>query len=162
MEALVELFKKNTWATLQLLDACASLSDEQLALMAPGTYGSIKDTLTHICAAEQRYVWRLSGGPAPADLRDFPGIPDLRQRAQRSGERLQELALRARPGETFEREYDGKRYSVEKVVVLVQVIDHGHEHRAHVKTVLSVHGIEPPEIDGWTYGEATGRMKAVG
>jgi len=31
----------HAWATIHLLDVCASLSDDQLATTVPGTYGSI-------------------------------------------------------------------------------------------------------------------------
>ena len=39
---------------------------------------------------------------------------------------------------------------------LAQVIHHGTDHRSQVCTILSTLGIEPPEIDVWAYGEATG------
>ena len=43
---------------------------------------------------------------------------------------------------------------------LAQVIHHGTDHRSQVCTILSTLGIEPPEIDVWAYGEATGRSRA--
>ncbi len=42
---------------------------------------------------------------------------------------------------------------------LAQVIHHGTDHRSQVCTILSTLGIEPPEIDVWAYGEATGRTR---
>ena len=35
----------------------------------------------------------------------------------------------------------------------LQAINHATEHRAHVATILSQHGVAPPELDGWTYDE---------
>ena len=40
---LAEFYKHNLWANLRLLDKCATLTDEQLDLAAPGTYGSVQD-----------------------------------------------------------------------------------------------------------------------
>ena len=55
-ELLIEAFRYNRWANLHLLDVCAKLSEEQLQLTAPGTYGTIAATLLHLFAAEQRYL----------------------------------------------------------------------------------------------------------
>ena len=43
-------------------------------------------------------------------------------------------------------------------VVLAQAIHHGTDHRSQICTALSALGIEPPEIDVWAYGLATGRV----
>ena len=44
---LADAFGHHTWATLVLLDACADLTDEQLATTVPGTFGSLIGTLRH-------------------------------------------------------------------------------------------------------------------
>ena len=44
---------------------------------------------------------------------------------------------------------------------LAQVLHHGTDHRSQVCTALTSFGIEPPEIDLWAYGEATGRTRGV-
>ncbi len=38
-------------------------------------------------------------------------------------------------------------------IILVQAIDHGREHRTHIATILTQLGIEPPDMDGWSYIE---------
>jgi hypothetical protein len=47
-EALVELFRHKTWATLLLIEACQGLDEEMLDATTPGTYGTIRDTLHHL------------------------------------------------------------------------------------------------------------------
>ena len=42
-EALLELYRHKRWATLRLVEACQSLSDEELNLTTPGTYGTMRD-----------------------------------------------------------------------------------------------------------------------
>jgi uncharacterized damage-inducible protein DinB len=36
---------------------------------------------------------------------------------------------------------------------MVQIINHATEHREQIKSMLTDLGIEPPEIDGWDFGE---------
>ena len=44
---------------------------------------------------------------------------------------------------------------------LLQAVNHGTEHRSQVATILTHLGIEPPEMDGWTYFFSSGHMAAV-
>ena len=154
--ALVELYKHNLWANLRLLDLCAGLNDEQLDAAAPGTYGRVRDTLVHIFAAEERYVKLFTGSQPEHPLREsegFPGIEELRERARRSGEALIEVAGRFRSSRILRGKWrSGEPYTLRAVVPMVQAINHATEHRAHIVTVLSQHGVQPPDLDGWAYG----------
>lgn len=152
------IFEQNTWANDKLIDACSGLTEEQLDLEAPGTYGSVRSTLIHLVGAQARYVARLSGEP-PVDPDPAAGLPDLRAIAASTGARLTELATSMNADELLERNFQGEKYEVEASVILVQVINHATEHRSHVRTVLSKHGIDTPELDGWTWGEAAGKLK---
>ena len=49
----------------------------------------------------------------------------------------------------------GEPYAIEATTVLTQAINHATEHRAHVMTALTQAGVQPPDLDGWAYGEAT-------
>ena len=81
----LEAFRYNKWANLKLLDVCAHLTDQQLQLTSPGTYGSFAATLLHLVAAEQRYIKRLGGSkPELSEKSEFPGVTALREHAQRS------------------------------------------------------------------------------
>jgi uncharacterized damage-inducible protein DinB len=85
---LVEAFRYHRWANLELLDVCAKLSDQQVELTTPGTYGTIAATLEHMLNTERRYLWRLAGSPGRFSMRHrFPGIAVLRERAAQSGDR---------------------------------------------------------------------------
>ena len=88
---LPDFFTYNLWANLRLLDACAHLSDAQLDATTRGTFGSVRETLMHLFAAEEGYVRALTGKiPTPrlANLTHFPDFDELRRRAKRSGEEL--------------------------------------------------------------------------
>jgi uncharacterized damage-inducible protein DinB len=46
-------------------------------------------------------------------------------------------------------------------LLLLQAVNHGTEHRSQVATILTQLGIEPPDMDGWTFFEASGRLIPV-
>lgn len=153
---LVDFYKHNLWANLGLLDACATLTDEQLQASAPGTYGRISDTLTHLCRAEESYLFRLTGRQTEDALRlsEFPGIPTLREHARRSGEGLIAFAETVDSTQIVRGVYHDEPYELPVMIPLVQAISHATEHRIHVATVLSLIGIEPPDLSVWAYDEA--------
>ena len=49
---------------------------------------------------------------------------------------------------------DGGTYEAPAIVVLIQAINHGDDHRSQICTLLSLQGIEPPYIDAWSYNDA--------
>ena len=152
----VALFHHNTWANLQLIDACAALPAEQLDLTAPGTFGTIRHTLTHLVANEERYLSLLSGRSTaqPIQRGQSLTLSELRTRAEAAGAGLAHEAARAGMADTVTEEYQGQMTTVPAYIVLTQAIQHGAEHRGHIATILSQHGITPPAIDGWAYGDA--------
>lgn len=158
---LAEFFRHHLWANLRLLDVCAGLPDEQLDLTEPGTYGRVRDTLTHLAAAENRYIGWLSGEPPDERVSEkagFPGMPALRESMQRTGERLIDFAAKLRPDDMLAAEWRGERFETPTVVPLMQALDHGSEHRAHIVSVLTQHGVDVPSRDAWSYWQAASRV----
>jgi len=43
--------------------------------------------------------------------------------------------------------------NVPKTILLTQVINHATEHREQIKAILTELGIEPPDLQGWSYFE---------
>jgi uncharacterized damage-inducible protein DinB len=161
-ELLIEAFRYNKWANLHLLDVCAQLSDEQLQLTAPGTYGTVAATLMHLLAAEQRYLRRLAGTePEISERAPEPRIAVLKEHAARSGDSLIDAARRITPDDTIDEERDGKLMRLHLGVVLVQAMHHGNDHRTHVCTVLGSHDIPYGEMDVWAYGASIGGIVRI-
>lgn len=160
-DLLTNIYAHNRWANLALLDACKDLTEQQLEAGAEGTYGTLRDTLHHLVSAESRYVWRMQGSVPPAPPGEnggFPGFDELRKQAEVSGDALIGLAISV-PGETsYTTTFDGTEYNFVANLVKVQAINHATEHRAQVATILTQLGIEPPEMDGWTFGFSSGLM----
>ena len=163
-ELWIEAFRYNRWANLHLLDVCAKLSDDQLQLTAPGTYGTIAATFLHLLAAEQRYLRRLAGTkpeiserePAPA-----PTMTVLREHAARSGDQLIEAARRITPEDTIDEERDGRLTRLHLGVVIIQALHHGNDHRTHVCTILGQHDIAYGDMDVWAYGTSIGAIAQI-
>lgn len=157
---LVELLRHNLWANLRLLDACATLTDEQLSATSPGTYGSVPATFIHILHNEYNYASALRQSPPSFRFsRDdaFPGFDALREHARASGNELIELAAALAPDAVLRGEWQGQPFEMPAMTPLLQAVNHGTEHRAHIATILTCAGVEPPVMDVWTYQE-TGAM----
>lgn len=153
---LPDFFKYNLWANLRLLDACEHLSDAQLDATTNGTFGSVRETLMHLFGAEEGYARALTGtSPTPLlkELTTFPGLDLLRKRAERSAEALMKVAEQADLSEILH--LDGGTYDAPAIIVVIQAIDHAIDHRSQISTLLSQQGIEPPDLDGWSYNDAT-------
>src|SRR5215218_454717 len=88
---LAELFRHSLWANLTLIDLCLTLPDEILETNVPGTFGGIRETLTHLVGAEERYLLALAGGLARPQIaldETAPDLATLREHARQSGERF--------------------------------------------------------------------------
>ena len=162
-DGLIDAFRHSAWATRGLLDFCRRLDDDQLNQKAIGAYGSILGTLRHLIGGELFYSLLFTGSladwgrgwvdDAPTDLDQLVGwAADM--------ESVWEGVL----GEPFDAEVilhedfgDGSSRDVRAGIVLAQVLHHGNAHREQVATILTTLGFEPPDLDVWEYGRATGR-----
>lgn len=152
-ESVLHSVRHEVWADLELLRFCARLSPEQLAWTAPGTYGTIHDTLQHIVRAQMGYLSRLTGagGPPglPHDTERLVPISELADAERGAGERIEALLSQPFDPRRVVPTSDG---TATAGVVLAQFIHHGSDHRAHVGTVLGANGVQPPNLDVWSYG----------
>jgi uncharacterized damage-inducible protein DinB len=162
MESVLRrLFEHNNWANKKMIELCAGLPDVQLdADPRSSTKGSIRETLLHLVRAQQGYLSLLT---FPVEKRTSSSLAfgDLAEAAQVSGAGLLAL-LEREPGEFLsQRLHTSDGYLVEPWVVLIQAINHAAEHREQISSMLSDLGIEPPHLDGWSYGESEGALTPV-
>lgn len=152
---LPDFFKYNLWANRRLLDACAQLTDAQLDATSTGAFGSVREILMHIFTAEEGYAHHFTGtAPTPRlkELTTFVGFDELQRRAEQSGKALIAVAEQRDLSEILH--LDGGTYDAPAIVVMIQVINHGVDHRSQISTLLTQQGIEPPDLDGWSYNDA--------
>jgi uncharacterized damage-inducible protein DinB len=150
---LVELIRYNNWANAQVLAACQNLTTDQLKAAAPGTYGTIRDTLKHIIRAEADYVGRMTGDrPQPAfKWEDQPALYQVSTFASQVASALLDAAQHIAPTHLVHEEEDGKFIDYQARHLFIQAINHGIEHRTNITTILSGLGLPTPEVDGWGY-----------
>ena len=164
MDLIVEFFRHNTMMNQRLLETCRALTNAQLAASATGTYGDIGATLIHIANAQVGYARGLLDGDRidPLSEHPFPGMDAVIERMTLGNAQLEEAAS-AHP----EREVDVTGddppgvWRMPVSLFLIQAINHGTEHRSQIATILTQIGVEPPEMDGWTYFETSGQLKPV-
>ena len=138
-EPIINIFNHHLWANLRLLDSCNQLTIEQMQAKVIGTFGSIQETLEHIVRAERSYFSRISTGQPyrhPPDAAPMT-IADMLESARQTG-----LGLI---------DWDGTFRDVPKTVLLTQAINHATEHRAQIMVIMTQLGVEPPDLDSWTY-----------
>ena len=152
-DTLTTLYTHNQWANLRLLERCAELTDAQLDATISGTFGSIRDTLQHIVSAEQSYFSRISTGQRlhrPQNAARLT-IEEMVESVRTTGAGLIAWAHKVQAGDTVEIDWDGTLRDVPKAIILTQVINHATEHRAQIMAILTQLGVQPPELDSWTY-----------
>ncbi|MFN2543456.1 MAG: DinB family protein [Actinomycetota bacterium] len=164
-DGLLDPFRHNSWATKELLRFCRDLSPDQLRATATGTYGTILDTLRHMIGAESRYRYRLSGiEPWPTRPEDTDDFDELERMSEELAGFWEELASSPfDPDRTIHvvNKNAGEEFDVKAGMLVAQVLNHGNEHRAQIFTILTTIGVEPPDLDAWSYGEATGRFVMI-
>ena len=159
---LDDAFAHHIWATQRLIDACAELTPDQLRAPTPGTYGPIVATLAHLVSSDGWYLSFFREQPAPIDEESNVTLADLRAAIAANGAAWQDLvAGDLDPEADLVERGDGWEFHQPAGLRLAQAIHHGTDHRSQVCTALTSLGIEPPGIDLWAYGEATGRTRDV-
>ncbi len=141
----------NYWARDRLLDAVSALTPEQFTRDLGNSFGSVRDTIAHICDAESIWISRWKG-EQPAGFRNPARLPgpaaaraewaDLERRAR---EVLSQLG-----SEDVERTLDYKdmRGNPRSDVfwqTVQHMVNHDTYHRGQVTTMLRQLGAVPPK-----------------
>lgn len=154
------LLEHNDWANLELVRVCSALDSDLLGQRPHGGSGwSVRETLIHLADAQLGYAALLH---RDRDSREVPRstFEELPVSLMASGRRLRDWVTDPeRDASTRVRSSDG--YEFEPWVVVVQAINHAHDHRRQVCGALRELGVEPPRIDGWGFGEAMGCVTRV-
>ncbi len=162
---MLRQLRHDVWATQRLMERCRALSEEQLALTAPGTYGTIRRTLVHIVAADERYLEgyfrRLGQGVGPKLDEDHDVLLDeIAVHLREVGASVEKIFADG----DFDPDVDTTNRKGDRIAVWVlvtQFAHHGSDHRAHIGTILGAHGLDTPELDVWAYADSVGAIKRV-
>jgi uncharacterized damage-inducible protein DinB len=149
------------WATERLIDACEALTPDQLRSPAPGIYGPIIATLGHLVGSDGWYLNFFRDWTNLIDEDADVTLAELRSAITANGAAWMEVLAGELDADADMVEHgDGWDFHASLGVRINQVIHHGTDHRSQICTALTALGVEPPEIDFWAYGEATGRTRS--
>jgi uncharacterized damage-inducible protein DinB len=158
---LLEAFRHHAWANQQLLAACRGLPQEQLTSpgTAAGTDRGILAIFNHIIQTDRGYASRRGDRPDWAENEeDTTDLDELERRAGENAE-VWERFLSRPPEATRLIILDQGAYEAEQSVLVVQALHHGNAHREQICAILTGLGIDPPDIQAWSYAEATGHAR---
>ncbi len=151
------MLRYNKWAMLTLIDACVTLTDEQLAASAPGR-ASVRELLMHVAGGQRTFVSRTRGNHEGDFGRGsaWPGFDRLRAVAVGSSDELIAIAELLDAEGQVDLPYRGKAYRYPTSFFLLHAIEHAIEHRTEIKVALDAIGVATPDLDGWSYAAAAG------
>jgi uncharacterized damage-inducible protein DinB len=148
-EEMRTLYDFNAWANHRALDAAAKLSNEQFTKPLGSSFGSVRDTLSHICGAEWIWLERFQGR-SPASLPDVSECADADSLRTKWAE--QEARLLTFVGKLTQEdlkrvmEYKTLKFGVYRNPLwqsMQHVVNHGTYHRGQVTTLLRQLGAQP-------------------
>jgi uncharacterized damage-inducible protein DinB len=145
-EPLDILLPFDQWATAQVLDACAKLTDEQWHQKYEIGPGSLHAAVTHILGAIQTWTAVLADrqpGPRVEEDGQRRSPAELQELLNGASRELAEQARRRPLGEMVTRQRQGKTIQLTRGSVLMQVLTHGVHHRAQCLNMLRRLGVTP-------------------
>ena len=157
-------FAHHAWATDRLLDACSSLSPEQLATGVPDGFGSILRTLQHIIGSDACDLAIVTGASLEtADTKQM-GLRELRAEAKATARGWVAFLASPPAPDAIIREVDpsdGYQRDAPLGIRLAGALEHGNEHRSQVSAGLKALGMESPRIGVFDFGLQRGVVTEV-
>ena len=154
------LYEYNTWSNRKTLDACITLSDQQLLRDLGSSFRSVRDTLAHIMGAEWLWHERWQGR-MPAKLleaAEFPDIASIRRRWSEVEKDLNKFANSVKQadldGMREVRTTDGRIFKNPLWQMMQHLVNHGTYHRGQVTTMLRQLDATPAALDLIQIGRA--------
>ncbi len=152
VRTLRDLYAYNAWANAQVFGVCRDIDQAQMEAEAPGTFGTIAETLKHLVGVEDVYLLMLrTGSLDTAFSREEYFDHDLAWFAERSsqlGEKYAALLESAEPAfydEPFKVPWFD--FALTRHDGLLQVLSHSAQHRAQVLSVLGEREVKVPDVD---------------
>lgn len=147
------LYDFNAWANNRTLDACATLTTEQLTRDLGSSFKSVRDTLAHVYGAEwiwmERWHGRIPTGLPSAS--DFPDLQTLRRRYAEMDQNLVDYVA-SLTADDLQRALtvktsSGTTFAQPLWQMLQHLANHGSYHRGQVATMLRQLGAKPVGTD---------------
>jgi uncharacterized damage-inducible protein DinB len=162
--------RHGVWANEKLLARCRLLSDAQLDLTVPGTYGTIRKTIAHIVSSEEGYLVRLLGSllhEPPFTVPQRAMLDEIAAHIAHVKDAVERLFEPASPdpdrviADTPLRRAGAPRFEMAAWAPAAQLVYHGIDHRSQIDTILSTNGLETLDLQVWPYAMELGASKEV-
>lgn len=143
------LYDYNFWANHRSLAAAEKLTKEDFAKPLGSSFGSVRDTLAHICGAEWIWFERFQGRSPSGlpDVKQFEDLASLRGTWMQQESRLLAFVRGLTQADLDrEMEYKTLKFGVYRNPLwqsMQHVVNHGTYHRGQVTTMLRQLGAEP-------------------
>jgi uncharacterized damage-inducible protein DinB len=157
------LYDYNRWANGRVIDAVSKLSDEQFVQDLQSSHRSVRDTLTHILAAEWIWLERWKGVSPKALLNpaDFQSLESLKDRWAEVDRDYQEfikgVTADSLAGVIAYKNTKGEEWSYPLWQMFQHVMNHSTYHRGQVVTMLRQLGAEVNAVDLLIYMDLRNR-----
>jgi uncharacterized damage-inducible protein DinB len=152
-ETIELLFEYNSWANHRTVESCAAASNEQFLQQAGGSFGSLRNTLSHIMDVEWLYHERWQGR-SPAGFpraEDYPNLTSVRTRWQTVETDLNRYVKKLSAQDINRviefRNTKGILYKHPLWETMQHLVNHSTYHRGQITTLLRIVGSQPQATD---------------
>jgi uncharacterized damage-inducible protein DinB len=155
------LYRYNAWATARIFQAATPLSAAELAAPSGASFGSVRETLVHIMAAQWIWLarWKGTSPTTFLDAREFPDLASLRARwdgLEAETQRFVETLTDSDLSRVVEyRNTRGERWAYPLWQQVVHQVNHATYHRGEVAATLTQLGHSPGDLDLLIYIDET-------
>ena len=146
-------FEYNRWANARLLEAAASLTNDQFTRDLSSSYSSIRDTLTHLLGAEEVWLMRWKG-LSPTSMLDPAGFPDVRSLKVRWAEIeidqwnfLSKISDESLEEVVEYQNFKNEDWEYPLWAMIHQMVSHATYHRGQVVAMMRQVGAKPASLD---------------
>jgi uncharacterized damage-inducible protein DinB len=146
-------FEYNRWANARLLEAAASLTNDQFNRDLSSSYSSIRDTMTHLLSAEEIWLMRWKG-LSPTEGLDPSSFPDVRSLKVRWAEvEIDQWNFLSKiSDESLEEvvEYQNFKNEIWEYplwAMIYEMVNHATYHRGQVVAMMRQVGAKPTQLD---------------
>jgi uncharacterized damage-inducible protein DinB len=146
-------FEYNRWANARLLEAAASLNNDQFTRDLSSSYSSIRDTLTHLISSEENWLMRWKGLD-PTTTIDPSSFPDVRSLKVRWAEvEIDQWNFLSKiSDESLEEMVECQNFNDELVeyplwAMIYEMVNHATYHRGQVVSMMRQVGARPFPLD---------------
>ncbi|WP_339731062.1 DinB family protein [uncultured Gimesia sp.] len=160
MDLLDRLLGHDAWTTRQLLEICATLTDEQLDQQFDIGHRTLRATLNHIISNME--IWSALMAGDPIERQTDQTIQGMRGRLSVAENRLQSIAVKVQAENGWDHLWtdhlDDPPREKTFGTALAHIITHSMHHRAQVLYMLRLSGVqELPEGDVFSWENNTKR-----